>query len=275
MFANWSHNDPTYTVSYSKISCWADFYWLHLIFCDLIAITALAAFVTRLHPKLYFLHAWFGRGYMISMIWATATSLLIHNTGLPPAVLISFIWTLGGMSIAWILIVLHKQHLRKKAEQQLSKLLEKGYSVGSHGAVDVSQALADATKSVVRSKSWCQRVWSLKTAHGVLMFMSAINIWGRVFASNQSGNFTCHTIPYYKAEFTASGVPEMVPTEDFNYARLPWAKTGLVGWALALSIGPIVFGLVVAMVWAAVSQVVCNSPTKHHDPEKTEPESAK
>lgn len=32
------------------------------------------------------------------------TSLIIHNSGLPAATLISFIWVLGGMCVAWILV---------------------------------------------------------------------------------------------------------------------------------------------------------------------------
>lgn len=51
---------------------------------------------------------------------------------------------------------------------------------------------------IVAERSTFQRFFSLKALHGILMFTSWINIVGRIFASNQSGDFTCHTYPVYK-----------------------------------------------------------------------------
>ena len=50
--------------------------------------------------------------YLAAMLYATASSLLIHNTGLPLAVLVSFCFCIGGLTIAWCLILCHKQWLR-------------------------------------------------------------------------------------------------------------------------------------------------------------------
>jgi len=71
-------------------------YFVHVVFCYLIFISGILAMVTRLVPAFKWTHAWFGRAYIISMLWATASSLVIHNTGLPASTLISFIWALGG-----------------------------------------------------------------------------------------------------------------------------------------------------------------------------------
>jgi hypothetical protein len=52
--------------------------------------------------------------------------------------------------------------------------------------------------AIIAERSVWQRFFSLKALHGILMFTSWINIVGRIFASNQSGDFTCHTYPVYK-----------------------------------------------------------------------------
>lgn len=251
LFANWSTNDLDFTVSLSKMSCVRDFYFVHVIFCYLIFLTGLGCLITRLHSKLHPMHAWFGKGYWISMILATATSMLIHNTGLPPAVLLSFIWTLGGMSVAWILIAFHSSCMTSQAMKNVSEKLATGEISSKNLNLAVETGLE---KGRIANKKTClQRVFSLKAAHGALMFMSWLNIAGRIFASNQSGDFTCHTQPYYKPEYTASGLPEPVPAYDANYERLPWAKTGLLGWGVALSIGPLTFSYLFGAIWAAVA----------------------
>ena len=82
-------------------------------------------------------HQWFGRVYILSMLYATASSLLIHNTGLPLAVLYSFAICIGGLTVAWILILLHKSWLNNLALRTLyEKLL-------SNKHVDNSKNLAE------------------------------------------------------------------------------------------------------------------------------------
>jgi len=38
------------------------------------------------------------------MLWAMGSSLLIHNEGLPLAVLVSFLWTMLGLTLGWFAI---------------------------------------------------------------------------------------------------------------------------------------------------------------------------
>lgn len=181
-----------YTYSYSKYSCVTGMYLPHIILSYMIMISGLFCFITRF----YFtkLHAWFGRLYILSMLWNVATSLLIHNTGLPLGVLVSFIWVLGGLTVGWILIILYKENFR---------------------------------------------VRFFKTLHGVFMFMSWINIAGRIFASNITQTFHCETYPYSK--ITGQPIPEIDPNES----RLPWYHNEL-RWGIMLSVGPVVFGLIVS-----------------------------
>ena len=98
-------------------------------------------------------------------------------------------------------------------------------------------------------------------------FTSWINIVGRVFASNQSGDFSCHTYPVYKPidtkEFKGANAPlTFVPTHDPKYARLPWAKTGVMGWGIVLSIGPLLGSAVIALVYSIALQSFRKKPTE-------------
>lgn len=88
---------------------------------------------------------------------------------------------------------------------------------------------------------------------------------GRIFASNQRGDFTCHTYPVYKPintkHFAGADAPlTLLPTHDANFDRLPWARTGLVGWSVALLLGPL-FGA--ALVGAIYSAVAVRMAKKH------------
>ena len=85
-----------YTRSFSKISCHRDFYFIHVVCCYFVFLSGIVCFITRAWCRFKWLHASFGRIYIISMLWATASSLLINNTGLPDAVLISFAYTMAG-----------------------------------------------------------------------------------------------------------------------------------------------------------------------------------
>ena len=53
-------------------------------------------------------------------------------------------------------------------------------------------------ENILKDRNLPQRIFSLKAFHGIFMFMSWINITGRIFASNQSGDFECYTYPIYK-----------------------------------------------------------------------------
>lgn len=251
LFANWSTNDLMYTVSWSKMSCLYEFYFAHVVCCYLVALSGAACLISRLHPLMHPAHAWFGRIYVLSMLWATATSLLIHNTGLPPAVLLSFVWVLGGMSVAWLIIVVYMKNMDSDATKSVAEKLSTGEMTLKGNDLTT---LIKREKGVLASQRTCaQRVFNLKALHGALMFMSWMNIVGRIFASDQSGDFQCYTQPYYKPAYTLSGLPEPVPAADPDYGRLPWAKTGLVGWGVALSVGPLVFSYIFGTIWAAVA----------------------
>ena len=80
-----------YTYSFDKISCMKEVWYVHVMFAFLVILSGVACLTTRVVMK--WAHPYFGRAYIICMLWCMGTSLVIHNTGLPFAVLLSFIST--------------------------------------------------------------------------------------------------------------------------------------------------------------------------------------
>ena len=248
--------DYSYTYHYSKYSCSTAFYFIHVIFCYIVFLSGLGAFITRLHKKIKIAHQWFGRIYILSMLYATASSLLIHNTGLPLAVLISFAYCIIGLTIAWFLIICHKQKLLTSAYKKVNNRLTSTVYILNHS---LKENIDNEIEKILEKRNFKDRVCSFKAFHGIFMFMSWINITGRIFASNQSGDFQCYTYPIYKIGNNTNQLNEsqtiefqIVPEIDPNYNRLPWANNEL-GWGLGLSLGPLFFGLLVSFLWGVIS----------------------
>lgn len=156
------------------------------------ALTGLACFITRAVPRLHAAHAWLGRFFIVTLLWCTATSLLIHNTGLPVAVLVSFLWVMGGVTIGWALINIHQARMgRAAAAAAGASLKAEGLSAAPGG--DLAALLAAERAAIAGGKSWSQRLLSLKAAHGAIMFVAWINVVGRIFATPGLAEFTCYT----------------------------------------------------------------------------------
>lgn len=106
------------------------------------------------------------------------TSLIIHNSGLPPATLISFIWVLGGMCLAWILIKFHEMRMDRQAMNMVTQQLAAGGPEAVAASKDLRAALVAAKVQLAGSKGFVGRFFSIKAAHGIIMFVSWINIAG-------------------------------------------------------------------------------------------------
>jgi MFS family permease len=245
-----SYTSLDYTFHYDKYSCSRPIYFFHVVLAYFIVLTGLFAMISRLFDRLKFLHAWMGRFYILSMLWATATSMLIHNTGLPAAVLYSFLWVMLGLTIGWILIKVRELLLDRMALKCVEKQLTEG------GLVEPLDKMIMKAKMELIPTHFAKRVFSLKGIHGSLMFVTWLNIAGRLFASDQSGDFTCHTYPVYKPlntnHFDGFGKNEterLVPMHDPKYNRLPWAYKEST-WAVALLLGPLIAGFLFGLVYS-------------------------
>jgi hypothetical protein len=260
--------NPAYTYSNDKYSCVQSFYFFHLTCAYLVFLTGLGCLLTRILPARFRCwHAWLGRCYIISMLWCTLTSLLIHNTGLPLSTLISFTAIMICLSLGWIVIVLYREGMDKAATSLVSNRLNKTSSSSSANDegkgedattnMNLHEMIANAKMEIATNTTFVERFFSLKTLHGVLFFVSWFQFAGRIFSSNQSGDFTCHTYPVYKPIDTnhgnfsmTSGAPlTIVPESDPDYDSLPWAALGPWAWTLSIIFGSMVAALVTGAIW--------------------------
>jgi hypothetical protein len=225
-------------------------YFIHVTLAYLVVLCGTMCLVCRViwHPY----HAMFGRLYIVCMLWCMGTSLLIHNTGLPAAVLVSFVWVVGGITVGWFLI---KEHQNRALIEMVNRICKSPRSISSD---EDARRLISSTKREIATaqRTWSQRMFSLKAAHGALMFMSYLNMVGRLFSSNQSGHFGCYTYHVYKPldsyKFNGTDRPiAFVPEDDPDRATLPWTATGLFGWGALFSLGPLVMAFGFGSVWAA------------------------
>jgi hypothetical protein len=213
--------DPNWTYHYDKLSCWKGAYFAHVVFAYLVLFSGIGCFVTRILPGRYkFLHLWCGRAYWMSMLWCAGTSMLIHNSGLPAAVLLSFLWVLIFMCIGWIAANFHQMSMDKQAMANVQAAINREGLKGN-----LKQIIAEEKGRIIHNRTFVQRFFSWKTLHGVVMFVSWVNIAGRIPASNQSGDFTCYTYPVYKpiytphGNFTGTNEIKLLEIHDPNYHR--------------------------------------------------------
>merc|ERR1712176_84863 len=223
-----------------------EFFFLHLAMNYIIFISGIVCFITRLVPNKYkFIHAWSGRVYIISMLWTTTSSLLINNTGLPLSTLILFGNVNIALALGWIIIVLYKEKMNRRAIDLANKrFMEEGISTSSENNTEkmsiknLEEMINQAKDDIITQRSFKERIISLKSLHGILFFSSWYSIAGRIFASNQSGDYTCHTYPVYKPINTPvfDGKDKewtLVPESNPNYSDLPWSN-GEVEWSFMM-----------------------------------------
>lgn len=220
--------DLSFTYSYDKYSCVKEMYFIHICFAYLISISGLLSFLTRLVPYFKNTHSWFGRFYIVSMLWCTATSILINNTGLPLAVLITFLWVLLGMSMGWFSIILYNKYLYDKAILNVENKLKNIININ---VIDLNYQI-NREKILIRKNKNRECFLYLKTLHGLCMLSSWMCIVGRLFASDQSGNFKCYTYPVYKNNNINI---TYVPIHDPEFSRLPWAFNPTLWGVLVVS----------------------------------------
>ncbi|KAI8617705.1 kinase-like domain-containing protein [Chytriomyces sp. MP71] len=212
-----------FTFVNDSLSCHTSFYTVHVAFAYLTVIAGLLCMITRLHSRLYFLHGWFGRLYIIFMLWATAASIVIHNNGLPTGVLYSFLWVMLGLTFGWLAIAVHMKRVFK-----------------------VTKPRGDETTfaRVMRE------MLSLKAFHGCAMFLSWINIAGRLFVTPLSNDFGCYSYPAYKQikskDYAFNGTTgiQFLPWHNPDYNLAPWANKEQQ-WAAELSLGPLAAAFIV------------------------------
>ena len=272
-----SLTNPDYTWSASAISCLRGALIGHYLCVYVVFLSGLGCILTRLVPGRpeWRLHSWCGWLYIVSMIWALGTSILIHNTGMPPAILFSFFFCLSGLTIGWFLIRLHQYKMQRKTLQVVTEKMNAGMKVKT----DLASLLREESQLITRQRTFYQNVFSYKMFHACFMITSWINIAGRVFSTNLGQSFTCYTIPAYKPISTTHGdfrstsdclQPVQTYVADFN--KLPWGMISLTLWSVILSIVPFLAVFLIYAIYIKLSSK-CRKENKslQHVAEVTKP----
>ncbi|KAJ3412657.1 hypothetical protein HDV05_000407 [Chytridiales sp. JEL 0842] len=254
MYGDWrdSQFDLTFTYAESKYSCLKSMYIAHVFFCYVVFLSGIFCMITRVIPYVKWTHIWWGKIYIMGMLLATATSMLIHNTGLPLGVLFSFIWVIGGLCVGWVVISFHQWILQTRAVANVESFLH----TTQQGRLEPGQRLGDLIAQekgkIIERRTFKEKMLSYKALHGIVMFLSWVNIAGRIFVTpiDPSG-FTCHTYPVYKPGYSLSSKDTLTAVPSYNplYPRQPWANREGT-WMVMLFFGPVVAAIIVGAIYS-------------------------
>jgi hypothetical protein len=262
--------NPALTFHLDSYSCIRAVYYAHMALAYVTTAVGIGAFLSRIRPAWKWTHAWFGRAYILSMLWTTATSILIHNSGLPSGIIYVFLWCLGGMSLGWLVIIFFQKDMDQKAkalvgQRLMTKLTTQGSSsdsfdasIWSHELSDLELTVIKAKGAIATSKTTFQRIFSLKALHGALMLVSWANMAGSVVMLPPPSTFYCFTYPVYKpintpkfqGESSAAAAATHLPT--YSISITPWKSMGVANWAVAWSVGPFFLGYLIGAVYSYV-----------------------
>ena len=187
--------------------------------------------------------------------------MIIHNSGLPPWVLYLFLYVNIAMGVGWFVIKAHQSEMDTKAIAHVQEQLRTSNQTKGENL----QQMINAAKGKIAGKKNCkERFFSKKAAHGIIMVVSWCCIAGRIPASDQSGNFTCHTYPMYKpinaTQYKTNGynlaaLPwQALPLEDIKWLGKPWDASGSFGGHSGWTVFLLVLFLVISVfVGGAIS----------------------
>jgi hypothetical protein len=82
------------------------------------------------------------------------------------------------MCVAWIIIKFHELRMERAAMALVTQQLSAGGPESLAASKDLAGALAKAKGQLAGGKGFAARFMSLKAAHGMIMFVSWINIAG-------------------------------------------------------------------------------------------------
>lgn len=236
-----------------KLSCDRAGYYMHISFCWCVFLTGIGAMVSRVWTPAKWTHKWWGRAYGMFMLWATGSSMIIHNSGLPLFTLKLFLVLMIFLPLGWYVILLHQSNMQRDA---IASVQDEIRGDDSAGIQDLDAALVAAKQHAAQKKSCRQRFLSLKALHGFTMVISWFCIAGRIPVSDLSGDFTCHTYPVYKPinadhyktkGMDLAGQPlKLLPLKDPNWVGKPWDESGPFGGDTAFTLS-----------YLAMSAVIC------------------
>eukprot|EP01125_Pyxidicula_operculata_P019634 TRINITY_DN7127_c0_g2_i1.p1 TRINITY_DN7127_c0_g2~~TRINITY_DN7127_c0_g2_i1.p1 ORF type:complete len:187 (-),score=9.44 TRINITY_DN7127_c0_g2_i1:57-617(-) len=183
------------------------------------------------------------------MFWCMASSLLIHNAGLPLPIIVFFVLLMLSLSIGWLVIKLHSQNMEEEAFKRVNELIQ------TQKVTDVAESFMEQKMKIANEKTFTQRLFSYKALHGILMVFSWYQMLGRTLVTNPYPGPGCFTYPAFKSSSDeAVFLPAVDPDYAFNGTELRFI--------LLVSIPSIIF---FALFGVAYSYIAARHAGKNED----------
>lgn len=197
--------------------------------------------VTRIFPQFQWLHVHFGRTWMMTMYFTAASSLLIYTTGLPRSIIGFMTIMYFSKTISFGIIRFAQARFAASVVKKADEIYAKQGGAKQRPSEIMEQALIEI---VTAPKTWRQRFFSLKAAHGYLMTLSWFMMAGRLLVTNPATAWNgCWTYPAIK-DVTGSGKIELVPADDPTFFRDEMA------FFLPVAFGSFISIAVIGLIWS-------------------------
>ena len=161
-------------------------------------------------------HTLLGRIYLLSLFWCMASSLLIHNTGLPFFVIVSFLFLLFSSTIGWLVIWVASNTFNDTVNEKMNVAIKE---VDNSKTINLFKLKGEEIKKMDENLTFGERYLSLKTLHGILMTFGWYQMLGRLLVTNPAQWSQCWTYPAFKcpnANFIAGKDPAFLSGMNEN-----------------------------------------------------------
>ncbi|PRP74858.1 hypothetical protein PROFUN_09558 [Planoprotostelium fungivorum] len=199
------------TEAFDSVLCLSQVYPLHITTAYLATLSGIFAIATRIIPRFHSLHRWFGRAFLISLLWASGSSILIINHGLPKIIILFLALMLVFLTIGVIVISIDQARYQK----ELRRRVDDHFATKGHLDLSVSQVESLLAQEMKAEKTWTQRLFSLKALHGACMVVAWYQMFGRAAVTNPyKEEYKCWTYPVAK---NGTGDLHYLPRHDPHY----------------------------------------------------------
>jgi len=206
------------TAAYDGVSCIKEVYPLHIILAYIVTISGIGAILSRIKRKYHIYHMWFGRVFLIALMWTAASSTLIYNTGLPKPIIVFLLIMFIALTIGYAAIKIEQGRfhaaLLKRVDTHFSSLPHNSNKVSNN--LLVSEVMEEETLIMEESLTWKERFLSLKALHGGCMVVAWYQMFGRAAVTNPFHEFRCWTYPV--AKNGTEGLIQYLPAHDPSYS---------------------------------------------------------
>jgi len=217
------------TAAYSGVSCIREVYYFHIASAYFIVIAGIGAIVTRVLRRYHTFHVWFGRLFIIGMLWTTGSATLIYNTGLPRPIIIFLLIMFITHTIGYFAIKIEQQRFHSLLLQRVDAYF--ATSLSKQKQQSVSDVMEAEALNMEKSLTWKERYFSLKALHGGCMVAAWYQMFGRAVVTNPFVHFDCWTYPVAKngteghIEYLAANDPTYSIADNTSFVlmvTLPW-----------------------------------------------------